>query len=468
MNKKLVIFGASGGGIKVAQTLQSFGIDFECFLDNNLSKWGTALLDKQICSPQILLEDNYQIIIASEYQAEIEKQLEEMGQLSHLILKEDLILPEIEKLLPKIKNKFGDWIENESRTIIIDLLEGVQLGGIETWTCRVARELQRQKENVLIYAVQTQMQPEEDIAGLFQYYELSYLNFKENVVLLARQLIRQLPCGVIINKHTQLLYAAHLVKEIVGDKIQIISVLHSDSIVLYRRQKRIDDITDKVMCVSVKIKNTLIREFGVRAEKVFYKESPVYVSRDLQRGYLLDKNKPLKIGYVGRLVKLAKRADLLLELIKQLEERQINYEIEIAGDGSYRKNLEEYVEKNGLEQKVKIVGRIDSNDIPKFWRNQDIFVNVSDFEGVGLSMLEAMAEGVVPIETNVAGAEEFIQNNQNGFVVDIGDIKKMVEYISYMEKNRELVSVMGKRSYRLVKIKCSVHDYANYLLNLCK
>ena len=40
---KIVIFGASGGAVKVAKTLKNLGMDFLCFVDNDKNKWGTTV-----------------------------------------------------------------------------------------------------------------------------------------------------------------------------------------------------------------------------------------------------------------------------------------------------------------------------------------------------------------------------------------------------------------------------------------
>ena len=128
--KKTAIFGASGGGQKVAQTFDSFGISYDCFVDNNKEKWGTFYEQTPIIAPKELKNDDYQIIIASEHQAEIEQQLEQMGLLDRLILKEDLILPCVRKQREALKKEYnGKQVSlKKERTVIIDLSEGVQLG----------------------------------------------------------------------------------------------------------------------------------------------------------------------------------------------------------------------------------------------------------------------------------------------------------------------------------------------------
>ncbi len=468
MEKELVIFGASGGGVKVAQTLQSFGIDFHCFLDNSPGKWGTVLEDKRIESPDILLHGGYRIIIASEYQAEIEKQLDEMGQLENLLLKEELLLPETDALLPSFQPRHSDWKKEEiperPERIIIDLMEGVQLGGIETWTYRVTRELKKTGYPVMVYAKETDMQPEDDIADCFQYFDLDYRHFREDVLLLAEALLKELPCKVVINKHTQLLYAAYLVKQFAGDAVKILSIVHNDTVVWYRRHKALADILDTILCVSSRIQKTLTEQYGLSDNKVCYRPSPVYCDEILQRTYTLDRKEPIHLGYAARLTKFQKRADLLIQLIEELEEQNCNYFLSIAGDGPYFGKLQDFIAEKNLGQKVRLLGYLNADSIEKFWKTQDVFVSVSDFEGVGLSMLEAMAQGVVPIETNVAGAEDFIIPNQNGYYVEVGNVQMLADCICRLEKNREKMQDMGMCSHEIIKEKCDPAGYGAFIV----
>lgn len=476
MNREIVIFGASGGGIKVAQTLGSFGIDFHCFVDNNRKKWGSIEENtgKEICSPEILSGTNFRIIIASTHQAEIERQLEEMGLLSCLCLKEDLLFPCADGLIEELQKKYYNAaasINGEHRPtqkIIIDLAEGVQLGGIETWTYTVARELREIGADVEIFARKTQMQPPEDIAPCFSWMDIEYKNFRDNVLILAQELISRSPCTVIINKHTQILYAAYLARKAADAQIRIISVMHNDEIALYRRQRRIEDITDCICCVSKRIKEKLVREFGISPDKVYYKESPVYIpSPVFHRDYTEEGSEPIKVGYAARLTKFQKRADLFPDLIMELQKRQVNYHLTILGDGAYKEKLMDFVAAEGLEERVSILGRKPHQEVIDFWKTQDIFISFSDFEGVGLSLLEAMSQGVIPIETDVAGSEEFVKNGKNGYIVPIEDIKKMADYILKLDKNRDCLLELGKNARRMIEDKCNPAEYGKYIAGLC-
>lgn len=474
MKDGIVIFGASSGGRKVAETFESFGIAYKGFLDNDTKKWDTEFHGKKIYSPNILMEGDYGIVIASEHQEEIEKQLEKMGQLSHLILKEDLIIPYVEEMLQSFAKQAEAKKElplGKSKKILIDLVEGVQLGGIETWTYTVARELMKMGIDIEIFAKETDMQPPKDISSRFCYFNIEYCDFRENVYTLAEEIVKRSPCAVIINKHTQMLYAAYLARKVVGRKnLTILSVIHNDVITLYRRQRRIDSMTDVVCCVSDRIRKRLIREFAIDPVKVFYKESPVYVSSvsEFERGYTESETEPVRIGYAARLTKFQKRADLFPELIEKLEQRKINYHLSIAGDGAYREKIEQYITSCHLEDRVSVLGKMKHEEVMHFWKEQDIFVSFSDFEGSSISAIEAMSQGAVPVETDVSGVREFVQDGVNGYVVPLGGLAEIADHIKYLEENRNSLRDMGMESRQIIIKKCNPEKYGKFIAGLCE
>lgn len=473
MKDGIVIFGASSGGRKVAETFESFGIAYECFLDNDTKKWDTEFHGKKIYSPNILMEGDYGIVIASEHQEEIEKQLEKMGQLSHLMLKEDLIIPYVEEMLQSFAKQAEAKKElplGKSKKILIDLVEGVQLGGIETWTYTVARELMKMGIDTEIFAKRTNMQPPEDIRSCFYYFDIKYSDFKKNIYTLAGEIVKRSPCAVIINKHTQILYAAYLAQRVVGkENLTILSVIHNDVNTLYRRQQKIDSMTDIVCCVSDRIRKRLIQESGINPTKVFYKESPVYISHmsDFERDYTESGNKPVKIGYAARLTKFQKRADLFPKFIEELEKRKINYDLSIVGDGAYREIIERYLVACHLEDRVSVLGKMKHEEVMHFWKEQDIFVSFSDFEGSSISAIEAMSQGAVPVETDVSGVREFVQDGVNGYVVPLEGLAEIADHIKYLEENRDSLRAMGMKSRQVIIDKCSPKEYGRYIIELC-
>jgi len=463
----IVIFGASGGAIKVAQTLENINVKFEFFVDNDSNKWGKELEGKQIVSPELLKEKEYAIVIASDYQEEIEEQLERMGMISNLVLKEQFIMEYIKVHMDEfdnLKNVEINVVKHEN--IIIDLVEGIGLGGIETWSFMIAEELLQRDRDVLIFSKITEDKPPKKLEGIVQQFDLDYRKYFSSIKILVDALVTMLPCTILTNWQSQVLIAGAIVKELFQDKIKIVSVLHNDKIAIYRRQQYLDCYTDDIICVSEKIKRQMNEKYSIIENKLHYKESSVEYEEDYIKTYTVESDKPIQIGFAARIDKFQKRADLLVKLIKELEKEHILYQMNIAGIGNYLDKLNSFIEENNLEDHVKLHGLIARSYMADFWKENDIFLSVSDFEGASISMLEAMSYGVVPVVTEVSGVNEFVANGVNGIVRAVGDITGIKRGIIFLRENQALLEQYGKICRETISKKCNKKEYIEYVLDL--
>ncbi|MBU4017515.1 glycosyltransferase, partial [Patescibacteria group bacterium] len=64
-----------------------------------------------------------------------------------------------------------------------------------------------------------------------------------------------------------------------------------------------------------------------------------------------------------------------------------------------------------------------------YYRNSDLFIIASRYEPFGLTTMEAMACGTIPIVSSVAGSREIIVDGLNGFIVDTHDRKSLARTI---------------------------------------
>ena len=456
---KYVIFGASSGAVKVAQTFKNLNIDFEYFVDNDSKKWSEVIENKPVKSPTELGQGDEKIIIASDYQSEIEEQLCKMGMLDRLILKEKLIL---ENLLNRI-SQFDVKLDknNNENSVIVELADaGICLGGIETWALMVSRDLMKSKKHVKLITREKEQLIPDDIKDNTIIINYDYDRYEESVFQTVETLLSMVPCTVVTNWQSQVMIAAILVKRMYPDQISILSVVHNDKIALYRRQAYLAPYTDYIFCVSKKIKRVFENEFNIPSEKLIYKESPVKYT-EYKKNYELDNTKPLRIGFAARISKYQKRADLLLKVINELNERNVNFIIEIAGDGTYFNNLQEGIENN--RNNVKLLGCITREEIGEFWKDKDVFLSVSDFEGTSISMLEAMSWGTVPVVTLVSGVDEFVENGLNGYCSEPGDWLSIVNNIIGLESHREYLMEFGTRCKNIIKTRCREEDYISEL-----
>ena len=157
-----------------------------------------------------------------------------------------------------------------------------------------------------------------------------------------------------------------------------------------------------------------------------------------------------------------KRMDLVLNLVEILEKDKVDFSFELAGDGAARQKMEEFVSCNNLGSKVKFLGRLEREEVFDFWKKQDICVNLADYEGRSLSIIEAMGNGAVPVVTEVSGVREDIVNSVNGYIVPLEDYQTMADRIKYLTSHRERLSEMGRLAHDTVYPKSLMKSHLEF------
>ena len=109
---------------------------------------------------------------------------------------------------------------------------------------------------------------------------------------------------------------------------------------------------------------------------------------------------------VGRLSK-EKNQILALEAFNNLQKDYPNVRLLLLGDGPERENLESYVNKNLLEDKVQFVGAV--TNVQAYMAKSDAFLLSSEYEGLPLVLLEAMASKLLVISTDVGGIRDIVE-----------------------------------------------------------
>jgi len=123
----------------------------------------------------------------------------------------------------------------------------------------------------------------------------------------------------------------------------------------------------------------------------------------------------IKIGFIGRVVK-EKGVFELLEAYKILKRQHKNIQLKIAGDGKAMLPLQKKAGELGFPNDIKFYGEVSFPEL--FYREIDILVLPSSTEGLPVTILEAMASGVIVIASNVGGISEIIKNKQNGLLLE--------------------------------------------------
>lgn len=176
---------------------------------------------------------------------------------------------------------------------------------------------------------------------------------------------------------------------------------------------------NKIICVSEEVKNKFIKKTGIK-NNLYVQVNPICTNEILEKA-----NEPITenlnrngkiICSVGRLVE-EKGYDRLLEAHNKLIKESIIHSIWIVGEGKERKNLEEYIKSNNLEDTVNLIGY--TQNPYKYVKEADIFVCSSRIEGLSSALIEATILEKIIVSTNCPGTKEILgEDGQTALIVD--------------------------------------------------
>lgn len=449
----LILFGAGVYAKKYKALLEYLHLDFDYFTDNDSSKWGTELYDKPVIAPSELIRfTNFKIIISSTHELSIRKQLSEMG-LADSIIGLDELYDLCEQHMTEVQSV--NSVIHEDETVIVDMYEGIGWGGSELWAANLAYGLNKVGKQAMLLGGTEQPLLDEPYEAL-----TIRIAEQETIMHMVDLFERNLPCVFVNNFAGCAFMAAVIVKKKYPDLIKIVSVIHNDNKSLFDAHMMLAKYIDKVFCVSNQIRKHMQELYDFENERYYFKEQPIEMESFVKTEEKISNT--LRIGYAARLVRQQKRADLLVDLISSFEQKNFDYLFKIAGEGECVDIIAEYVARNHLQDKIQLLGRLPKSKMNEFWKTQDVFVNVSEYEGTSLSMLEAMSFGCVPVVTDVSGAREFIEEGENGYICDVGDIEGIAECVAELAENRDRLKIYGEKSRNVILERCNSKDYIDY------
>ncbi|REK63357.1 MAG: glycosyl transferase [Brevibacillus sp.] len=136
----------------------------------------------------------------------------------------------------------------------------------------------------------------------------------------------------------------------------------------------------------------------------------------------------------------------------------------MVGDGPERALLETKVREHRLEDKVRFAGF--RQDIPACLHACDAFVHSSLYEGLGYTLIEAMASEVPVIASNVGGVKEFVKDRVTGLTVEPGDVERLSRAMQELHQSPELRETLVENALRTAEDTFTIKRMAECTLAL--
>jgi len=203
---------------------------------------------------------------------------------------------------------------------------------------------------------------------------------------------------------------------------------------------------EAVRTVSGRLKQRLVDLFNVAENKITV--VPIYVPlKEKQEIKNYQLKKPSILLTVCRLVPI-KNIELQIRALNNFKKDNVDVELWIVGSGSEEKKLKELSRALAVDDNVKFWGW--QSDLDHFYKQADLFLLTSDFEGWGMVVVEAAQYGLPIVMTDVGLAGEVIINNESGLVVPIKNVKALAEAIKKILADENLRERLGKAAQQQV------------------
>ena len=306
---------------------------------------------------------------------------------------------------------------------VMIVVHGLETGGAEMMVLHLARELDRAGHPVRVVSLHGD---ETDVAGLMRRAGIDVVALNKaggpdpRTVLRLRAQMRDFS-PTVVHTHLPVLEYVLPAARLYGRRVGIIHTVHNLARaetrhrVLRAVNRRAFSHGVVPVALNEEVRSSICREYALPPSAV-----PVVgngIDLDAFRG-------PQRRGLRGAGARLlcvarlapAKNHALLLQTVALLRESGRDVSLTLVGDGPLRGRLEELARELGISERVRFAGR--RTDTPAFYRDCDLFVLLSDYEGMPMSIIEAMASGLPVVATRAGGVGELVDDGVSGALVE--------------------------------------------------
>lgn len=221
-------------------------------------------------------------------------------------------------------------------------------------------------------------------------------------------------------------------------------------------------VTNAVICVSRGEKQEIMALHVTKGDKLVVIENGVAIG--LPRRHAHNAGQPLRLIAVSRFDGQKNPAELF-EIVTNLEKRKLNggYHLTVLGDGDGKTEFERKIKEQGLSDRVTMEGSVP--DVRKYFRESDVLVSTSLWEGMPLALLEAMSEGIPIMASDVVGNHDVVTDGEQGFLYPLGRPDLATDAIMLLA-DPSIRQRFGEAGRALIVARHSIEFMANETLGL--
>lgn len=212
----------------------------------------------------------------------------------------------------------------------------------------------------------------------------------------------------------------------------------------------------KVIAISEPVKQHLMEDFAVRAEDIRVIHNGVDVSRfqvwtkeeRARKKKMLGLSEGIVVGIIARLSDV-KGHIYLFQAMPEVLRRFPETRLMLVGEGRMKDELVALGRELGISQNVSFFDSV--SDTAGMLCAMDIFVLPSLKEGLGLSLMEAMASGLAVIGSRIGGIRSLISEGENGLLVSPGEAGELTQAILKLIADGKMRRALGDNARAFIE-----------------
>jgi glycosyltransferase involved in cell wall biosynthesis len=133
-----------------------------------------------------------------------------------------------------------------------------------------------------------------------------------------------------------------------------------------------------------------------------------------------------------------KNAAAVPEILAQLKD--LPWECTMLGDGPQMETVKTSIAAHNLQERVQLTGWVDPEQVNQWMQKSDILLMPSLLDSMPIAGLQGLAMGLALVLSNIGSCPDYIDDQQNGFLVDPGDVAGYAQALRSLLSNQKFLA----------------------------
>ena len=184
---------------------------------------------------------------------------------------------------------------------------------------------------------------------------------------------------------------------------------------------------------------------------------------------LIEAKNPNSIMWTARFIDW-KHPEIPVAVAKRLQADGYEFELNMIGNGELEESTRELIEREGVADRVKMLGSMKPEEVRKHMEKSEIFLVTSDRnEGWGAVLNESMNSACAVVANSAIGSVPFLVNDgENGYMYKDGNVDDLYNKVKSLLDNADQRKKLGKNAYKTMVEEWNAENAAEKFVALCE